>query len=641
MTQSHHSPRSGDPQGTPCWLAAVIFLLAMVVAPARADDMVLVENGTSRVSVMVAADAPAETVIAAQTLIDMIAKISSAKPAMLREFQSVPTRAIWVGMQPKVAELFPDVDFNFKHAEEILIACNGTHLALVGRDRTIDTKQVEFGTANAVYTFLQKYLHVRWLAPWPRDLWLDVIPSRTIAIEPVVYRFHPPFRERLFWPSRPDYWDRFNRMKLNSMNYNGGHAFTDWWKKYQEAHPDWFAMQADGKRRPPTWGGKPGYHAAKLCVSNPEVWKQWLDNAEEKLKSDPTLITISASPNDGGGFCVCEKCKAWDHPDGPVAGADRYVKFWNILARGLKERFPDRDVFVGAYAYSAYRDPPISEALEPNIAIGYVGHFPLADDVVTQREQDAWRGWAAKATAMIYRPNLFHYSGGWLDMPTVAMRRTIRDFRFLADNRCIGMQVDALPHSFAVQGVQYYLMVQLVYDPYQDGEALLKDYYHRAFGPAAAHVEAYFDLMEQIHEKIIAFEDFRHSSSRAPYLVDICRQVYTPEVLEKAGEFMRLAEASVKAGPAINQQRVNVISKGFDFVKLQIEIMHVMKVVRDSKGTDKAAVRKAIDLCATRDQMIKAGHGRFREHYQKRVLDHMGPPSEAFRQAAGIDAETE
>ena len=77
---------------------------------------------------------------------------------------------MWIGYQPALDELFPDLDFDFKHPEEILIAASGTHVVIAGRDRwdpehltvegideRIVGRQQEYGTVNAVYTFLQDH----------------------------------------------------------------------------------------------------------------------------------------------------------------------------------------------------------------------------------------------------------------------------------------------------------------------------------------------------------------------------------------------------------------------------------------------------------------------------------------------------
>lgn len=96
----------------------------------------------------------------------------------------MPEKAIWVGYQKGMEKLFPKVDLEFKHPEEILFAANENHLVIAGRDRwdpdflnvpsgmieqgmsrrgDVQGVQMEYGTANAVYEFLHDKLGVRWL----------------------------------------------------------------------------------------------------------------------------------------------------------------------------------------------------------------------------------------------------------------------------------------------------------------------------------------------------------------------------------------------------------------------------------------------------------------------------------------------
>lgn len=614
-----------------------LMFLMTAGSPAKTSEFVWTPEGLEPAPIILPEDPTEENLIAATTLADYVEKISGNRPDLVLGTESTPDRAVWIGINPALAAVLPDADLEFPHPEEILILSTADHLVIAGRDRLAGEEeiQVEFGTANAVYTFLHDHLEVRWFMPWPDSVWEDYPVQEAIVIPEMAWRFHPPFRRWVMHPSRPVPWDRFHRLRLDSYSYHAGHGFTDWWEKYHEEHPDWFALRPDGSRTPQKWGDSPNPQAAKLCVSNPGVARQWIDNAEKLLNAHPERSMVSASPNDGGGFCVCDYCRAWDHPDAPPGVlTERYVKFWNILARGLKERFPDREVYVGAYAYSAYKSPPISAELEPNIVIGYVGHFPLAHDELSDREKADWLAWADKASAIVFRPNLFHYSGGWIGLPTLSMNRTIEDFRFLAENQCIGLEVDTLPHSWATQGLQYYVMARLAYDPLQDGPALLNDFYQRAFGPAATPIKAYFELMEEAHERVL--KDIRHSSGWAREAVAVYQKLYTPDLLEKARTLLEQAAEAAADAPEKFPERIAYLTRGFEIVDLQIEIMQVMQRVRESEGKDVEAVTRAVELCALRDERIAKAGVRFPEFYQRRVPDHLGPPSERFLEAAGI-----
>lgn len=140
------------------------------------------------------------------TLAEYIEKISGQKPAILEgEPQPLPERAIWIGVQPAVKTLFPKTDFDFKNAEETLIVASEKHLVIAGRDRWdpahMEEKgrlamktgiQQEYGTANAVYSFIQEQLGVRWL--WPDEE--DVIKHERLTIASMERRYHPQIRAR-------------------------------------------------------------------------------------------------------------------------------------------------------------------------------------------------------------------------------------------------------------------------------------------------------------------------------------------------------------------------------------------------------------------------------------------------------------
>ena len=335
-------------------------LAACLLAQPARSELILVENGESRMPIVIFADAPPMTRRAADELAHYIEKISGARPEVLEGHPDpLPASAIWVGVQPVLTELFPDQDFDFEHPGEILIAANASHLVVAGRDRwnpdhlvvpirlgrTFDGFQLEYGTHNAVYTFLQDFLDVRWL--WPGELGEDVRRQDTLAFDPFVYRYHPQVlaRETLMpwaswrWSSRtlgPEdqvmseagaashYWKRAQRLQLSELNYpRTCHGpWGGWWRRFHQSNPEFFALQPDGTRG----GGERPYPSEgniKMCFSNPDLWQQWLADVEAELAEDPNLRVLNVSPGDGwfSGHCICESCRAWDHPEGICANS--------------------------------------------------------------------------------------------------------------------------------------------------------------------------------------------------------------------------------------------------------------------------------------------------------------------------------
>ena len=601
----------------------IILLLGVAtVVSLQAEELVLVEQGISKAPIIVYEGAQPRTRHSADELADYMEKISGARPEIIEgEPQPLPERAIWVGYQPALKKLFPKLDFDFKHSEEILLAANANHLVLAGRDRwdpdhmqsfgrlaPIIDRQQEYGTINAVYTFLQDYLHVRWL--WPGEIGEDILPQKTIAFPPFEFRYHPQIRARIRMfrlglgntRDAPDHqWARFQRLELDSLILAGGHAFNTWWDKYHEDHPDYFALQPDGTR-----SGWPAAKTVKLCQTNPAVWDQWLEEVEEQLAADPTIQVFNASPNDGwpNGHCVCENCRAWDHPDGELftwrwgsgmtndwpAITDRHVTFANKLARKLKKRFPDKELFVQLHAYGMARPAPIVAVPDDNVIISSVANFFMRGDGVQDQRtkcRQEFKGWAAKAPHLAWRPNLGNPVGQKWGMPDVAMTQAAEDFRFVAENNCIGLFFDMLWGHWAAMAPQYYLIAKLAWNPYADAQAIMDDYYERGFGKAAGEIRVYWELMEVKRNTMVKEVPNKWRAFDIP-------QYYTPEFLDKAEALLDAALVKVKDEPEVYRQRIEFLKFGLEHTRVVVDTRKWMQQVEESKGKDAEAAAKVL-----------------------------------------------
>lgn len=586
------------------------FVLAalLVSTPLSAADFVLVDKakGIAPAPIVVAKDASPRTREAAQMLASYIEKTCGAKPAVIDgEPPPRPERAVWIGVQPAVKSLFPKIDFDFKHPEEILIAANENHLVIAGRDRwdparpdattregVIKGKQQEYGTVNAVLTFLQNQLGVRWF--WPGELGEDVQPRDRIAIAPFEHRYHPQIRSRggIFHFSslgnkgygKSHDWTFKQRLQLDSMEMAGGHGFGDWWDKYSKTHPDIFALQPDGTR-----SGFPNPHNAKLCMSNPKVWELWLEGVAEQIKQNPTLMIFNASPNDGwaSGHCTCEKCRAWDHKDGEPrvfnwfkknethpALSDRDVTFANTLGALLKKTYPDKDYRVLMMSYGHSRPAPVAARPADNVVMSIVANFfgrtGLVDRGSTRGDtyRKQFEAWAKIVPAMLWRPNTGSPAGWQQGLPDVSIQQTIRDFKDVAAANCQGIFIDGIWEHWATHGPQYYVIAQLAWNPKVDAQAVLADYYERAFGPAAVPVREYFEAIEKDR---MAFTAKDGESGVFGFT-----KLYTPELLNESQKRLDRAAAAVKPD-SIFAKRVAFVQAGLTYTKMMMEIIPIME----------------------------------------------------------------
>jgi hypothetical protein len=583
------------------------FLLAIIGATAfsHAEECVLAVKGSPPAPIIIAPDVTPRTRDAANELADYVGKITGTRSPILDAAPpSPPDHAIWIGVQPHVKKLFPTVDFEFKHPEEILIAANENHVVIAGRDRwdpahpnatnadgVIKNKQQEYGTVNAIYTFIQDQLGVRWL--WPGELGEDVIPRDRIAIAPMEYHYHPQIRSRggvIHYSSlgnkgygKSHEWTLRQRLQLDSLPMEGGHGFGDWWDRYHEQYPEIFALQPDGTR-----SGFPNPRTAKLCMSNPKVWELWMKEVEDDLAKDPSLTVFNASPNDGwaSGHCVCPNCTAWDQPDGEPrkfnwshrnelrpATSDRDVTFANKLGELLEEKYPGKGYRVLMLSYGHSRPAPVKARPSGNVIMSVVANFLGRSGLVdrgstrgdTYRQQ--FEAWAKIVPSMLWRPNTGSPAGWQQGLPDLSTQQTIRDFKDVAAAHCEGIYIDAVWEHWATQGPQLYIMGQLTWNPSADADAVLADYYQRGFGPAAPAVREYYEAIEKARMAFTA-QDKEAGIFTFPKL-------YTTGLLRDSQTRLDRAAAAVPVD-SVYSRRVAFVQAGLTYTRLTIENVSLM-----------------------------------------------------------------
>ena len=165
---------------------------------------------TSDTPIIIPSDPTHYTKEAANFLATYINKVVGITPQILTGFPNpVPTKAIWVGYQNGIEKFFPGADLSFAFPEEMVNVGNENYILISGRDlydpkksnfpdafgrETIANVQQEYGTCNAVFTFLQDQLNIRWL--WPGELGEDIIKTESLNIKPFYYRHHPKILDR-------------------------------------------------------------------------------------------------------------------------------------------------------------------------------------------------------------------------------------------------------------------------------------------------------------------------------------------------------------------------------------------------------------------------------------------------------------
>ena len=366
------------------------------------------------------------------------------------------------------------------------------------------------GVLFAVYGLLEEKFGVRWL--FPGDAGIHVPAQKTVSFkENESYKRVPHFywgwvrancwkNYREFENVIPTDWRltpeqlkqleadnimftlRHRHGRLFALRY--GHAFTKWPDRFEKSHPDYFGVGPYGKPIIPPRRG-----TAKLCLSNPAVIDQII--ADWKAAKKPKYLNVS--PNDGTpGFCLCDKCMALDtRKPGENFYAhltDRYLNFWNRVAkRAIQER---PDVIITTYVYSYYRFPPRREKIEypDNMLCGLVPQ--LAED--SGALFNAWKAVGMKNCFI--RPNDTHPASGQVR----GMEKRIYE-KYQSSRKVFKLYGADYDSTLGVKArdLEHYIIARMIAAPDKSFDELM-DEFCSGYGAAAQLVKEFYTNLRPV-----------------------------------------------------------------------------------------------------------------------------------------------
>lgn len=280
-------------------------------------------------------------------------------------------------------------------------------------------------------------------------------------------------------------------------------GIADWWAKYGNMHPEWFAMREDGERGLQT--PREGAYTA-LCVSNPELHHFIV----EKAWDGGDVLSLGEADVAGAGMCHFPNCMAWDEAQAegypeilreskytPRAMGARYARYWKAVYDLAVKRNPN--VKISVYLYHNTLPAPLEKIqLNKNISGEFViygswdGWYPMSDDE-DRWNREQWLGWANTGMSLVYGPN---YLLNNYVTPNITTRQSGEFFRFAFQHAMVGAYFRSYTFSWAAHGPMAYMHHRLLWRPEMEIVAIRQEYFS-AFGPAAADVKAYFDYWEE------------------------------------------------------------------------------------------------------------------------------------------------
>jgi len=479
--------------------AFLLTALLFSAAPALCGERILVEGGATDYEIVRGDDAGTIVRTAAGELQHFIEKSTGVRLAVVGS--PTPDKGhIFVGANPAstAAGITPD---GLK-SEGFRIKTVGRDIHIVGVDvlrgsmKINSSSATQCGTLSGVYEFLERCLGVMFCR---HDELGTAVPKHERIIVPDMDVTDTPdwsYRVLAYGPADGARQLYGRRLRLGHP-YTVSHSHA-WFrilpiKEYGADHPEYYA-EIKGERAPKYYLG---HHGGQVCTTNPEVIRLFAQAAKEYFDEHPDRDMFSVSPNDGGGFCRCARCRALDvemlddMPDMPVL-TDRLLTFYNAIAVRLAKSHPGK--WLGAYIYSYYKKPPRKVRPHPNLALVHATNSARCQGAGWPEEHEWEKQWLA-LTKRCYKYDIYYYGRTSLHLMAPVTTHLIEKLKAEQEIGFMGGYL-YIGQSYEQLGAGHYLLAKLMWDKDADARALERQYYNALYGAAGPDVLAYYHLLE-------------------------------------------------------------------------------------------------------------------------------------------------
>ncbi|HQH63544.1 MAG TPA: DUF4838 domain-containing protein [Clostridiales bacterium] len=454
----------------------------------NSPKMTLIDTGASAyVIVKGAAASPSENT-AALKLRAYLQQISGVELPIVTDAAPAAEKEIIVGRTNREGAGYT-VDRAALGDEGFIIKTVGAKLVIAGGEKR--------GTLYGVFDFLEKFLDCAWLSA---DT--TIVPEKaTVCIPAAIDEYETPafmFRQpSLCKPETTFSADYALANKANGIAYSVeseelggmlpyymGHnaALIMPESVYFADHPEYYALNEDGVRT-----------TENPCMSNPAVIKIFTDYAVDLVTNNPGLQCFQISLNDSGEYCRCDACEAIYAEEGGVT-TGTLVRMLNAIADQVAAINPECKIITLAYACSVdatitpVRDNIIVYFCPISMCYAHPLETDTYDESVKLRKQfDDW----SKICKNIF---IFEYPVIY-DMyphPYPIWDAMQPNIQYYLKNGATGLYVDSNASCDAnFLCMTSWLYAKLLWDPYEDMDALMSRFMRLYFGDGWQYIKEY------------------------------------------------------------------------------------------------------------------------------------------------------
>ncbi|MEP0844608.1 MAG: DUF4838 domain-containing protein [Phycisphaerae bacterium] len=527
-------------------------MLLATPAPLSAG-VVLVQDGRPAATIVTAEKPSVNATEAAAELAEYLERISGARLPVATDSAAPPSGPLVLVGRSRLTDAIAGLVIpagrtrNFQE-EGFVIRTVGDRLVLAGND-----DEGYLGTRYAVADFLNR-LGVRWFMPGRIG---EVVPRMaTIEIGDLDVLERPDFALRDFWEHARGRMDREGREWKIHHKLNPGAArvfgvpsdgsVQNYLPRNQfDAHPDWFALQADGTRA-----------KDHPCTTSEGMIQHFIERIKAEARQGRKVTAFA--PVDGNPRCWCKGCErigngfdgfgANDRDPVPESSAsNEWFYFVNRILTEVNREFPDHVIATNGYAN---RDIP--PEMPPDVAFNPDRNLTVMFANIgacTIHSYDDPRCWQMRRQGQMIRQWcrlsdkvwIYNYNYTMLinkGTITPMVHRVRKTIPRLKEWGVIGF-FDQDEADWAMSGIPTRIVrAALQWNTRADVDAILDDFYGQWFGAAGPAMKRYYDALAAAFERA---PQHGHEDVILPV-------IYGEALMAELDAAMREAEAAAPAG---------------------------------------------------------------------------------------------
>ena len=547
-------------------LIAGLFLLQVSLCQSKA--LVIVDKGKTDAKVLISAQAGNFERLAAEDLAVYIEKMTGARPEIINTEQEIskaltrkdiPLFIIGSLALKENPQLQKKIDAVKKknpvlRADAIVIKTDGNRVYLAGSN--------EESNCSAVAEILRRW-GCRFFMPTEFG---QCIPEYSrLVLDEIDFAYGPPFEVRMYWISwLGDTTGKDEFMRLNMMineSVPSGHCLARYTKD--------IAPGGDPFKVPISERSTAEHVAAK-------VEKLYAEGKRFSLGMEDGLYS-SDSPKDKELMSL-----QWDKYFMTPSMTDAFMEFYNNVADILMKKYPESKAKIGFLAYSNITIPPVRDITAKEPLVAYLAPIDIdpihgMDDIESPQKQEYKDMLYKWAKVMQGRVVIYDYDQGmlvWRDIPNPSIAAVRQDIKHYRNAGILGVDTESRG-AFATTFINLYIRGRLMWNPDEDVDKLIEEFYPAFYGPMSGPMSQYWNAIFRAWEDTIVTE---HEYFVAP-------AIYTGDLVlfleKKLTEAEKIAEKIAVKKEKTNNEKLYL--DRMKFTRLSFDILkNYMSMVKEA-----------------------------------------------------------